>query len=247
MNSHAFHRQFPEALAARDLPVEADYLLFASTGAFILEVEHRQWFLPSQRAALIPKGTPISVRTTGPTTSSSVLFRGGELTHRLQSLSVFVVSDLGRLMIDRATRWGADAVANQESNTFFSALADVVIELSRSEQDTWLPRATSPGLVKAIDHGLADLSIEISLASLADIAGMSERTLTRRFHTELDLPWTAFRHRARMIKAMELLNDTGATVTQAGFAVGFDSTSAFIRAFRNFTGLTPRAFQRSLA
>ena len=246
MNSHAFHRRFPEAIAVENMPVATDYLLFASTGAFILEVEHRRWLLPSQRAALIPSGTNVSVRTTAPATSSSVLFHAGELGDRLPSLRVFAVSELGRLMIERGTRWGADVSPNRESATFFAALADVFLELSRNEQNSWLPRAASPALRRAIEHGLADLSSDVSISRLAEIAGLSLRTLARRFHDELDMPWTAFRHRARMIKAMELLNQPQTQVTQASLAVGFDSTSAFIRAFRSFTGLTPRAFQQSV-
>ncbi len=99
---------------------------------------------------------------------------------------------------------------------------------------------------KAVEHGLADLSANTDLSKLADISALSERTLARRFRDELDMTWTEFRHRARMIKAMELLALADRQVTQTSLDVGFESTSAFIRAFRQFSGMTPHAFQKSL-
>jgi transcriptional regulator GlxA family with amidase domain len=130
--------------------------------------------------------------------------------------------------------------------TFFAALADVVLELSGSKQSTWLPLPRSAGLTKAVEHGLSDYSSNVELPELARIAALSERTLAQRFREELEMSWTEFRNRARMIKAMELLSATSMQVTQAGLSVAFSSTSAFIRAFRHFLGLTPHAYRNTL-
>src|SRR5436309_3640724 len=50
------------------------YLLYASTGAFHLEVGHARWLLPPQRAAWVAAGTPLRLTGAGPGTTSSVLF-----------------------------------------------------------------------------------------------------------------------------------------------------------------------------
>jgi hypothetical protein len=44
----------------------------------------------------------ISVRSTGPATSSSVLFRQGEIGQPISELKVFTMSDLARLMVGRS-------------------------------------------------------------------------------------------------------------------------------------------------
>jgi AraC-like DNA-binding protein len=242
--SHAFHRTFVEPFAVEQMQVDADYLLFASSGTFVLSIASRQWLLPPQRAALIPRGLACSVRSNGPATSSSILFRGGEVTG-LEDLRVFVVSDLARLMIGHAMRWDGDHAPDSDGSNFFAALAGVVGELATAEQNTWLPRPSSQNLRRAIDFGLADIDIDVPFEALAAAGAVSERTLARLFRSELDMNWSAFRHRARMIRAMELLSASAEDVTQIGLAVGFDSASSFIRAFRTFSGQTPHAYRQS--
>ncbi|WDR05350.1 helix-turn-helix transcriptional regulator [Devosia rhodophyticola] len=244
IGSNAFYRIFEESFATGERSFDADYLLFASRGAFVLENKRRQWLLPPQRAALIACGTSISVSSKGPATSSSILFRNDELGLTEGELRVFVMSDLARLMVAQAMRWGGATEPSNDQAHFFHALASVVAELSLIQLNTWLPRPSSSGLAKAIAVGLADLGRNIGFGQLAQSGAVSERTLARLFRRELGMTWTEFRHRARMIKAMEALAQE--SVTEAGFQVGFESTSAFIRAFKAFSGQTPNAFKRSV-
>lgn len=74
-------------------------------------------------------------------------------------------------------------------------------------------------------------------------AHASVRTLERLFRAETGLSLGAWRRRARVIHAMELLAD-GATVTTAGLATGYATTSAFVQAFRREVGVTPGSFGR---
>ena len=50
--------------------------------------------------------------------------------------------------------------------------------------------------------------------------------------------------RLRLARAAQLLAAGDESVTQVGMAVGYDSPQAFSRAFREFVGIAPRAFQR---
>lgn len=243
--SHAYHREFPVAFATGPTSFDADYLLFASSGTFILEVLDRQWLLPPQRAALIPRGTEISVRSRGSATSSSVLFAEGEV-HALKEMRVFAMSELARQMTARAMRWGDSSSPDDVKARFYRALADVVVELSLEQQNSWLPRARSRNVQAAIDYAIAHLDRDVPLSELAQVAVLSERTLSRRFKDELGLGWADFRNRARMIGAMDLLADKATQVTEVAFTVGFDSTSSFIRAFQRFTGQTPNSYRRTL-
>ena len=246
-SSFCFHQAFREPFAVGPRSFAADYLLFGSAGAFILELDDRQWFLPPQRAALIAAGTPIRVRSTGPATSSSVLFRNGELAAPLKPCAVFAMSDLAHAMVDHASRWGeARDREDRVADTFFLALASVIAPLAEREQDTWLPRPQTPGLGRAAAHALAHLDEDLSVAAMARLAACSERSFVRHFAAEAGMSWSAFLQRARMIRAMELLAGGQDGVTEIGLACGFASTSAFIKAFRRFAGSTPRAY-RALA
>jgi AraC-like DNA-binding protein len=55
--------------------------------------------------------------------------------------------------------------------------------------------------------------------------------------------WRAWVRQARLTRAMELLGEGGA-VGEVADAVGFESPSAFTRAFKELTGELPSGFGR---
>jgi AraC-like DNA-binding protein len=220
------------------------YLLYASSGVFRLEVANAQWLLPPQRAALIAADVEIRVSIRAPVTCCSVLFSKDALPG-LPNCRVFALSPLAREMIRYAMRWGPDrAVEDAAADSFFQALATVCNELAATPDQSWLPRPRSAELTRAVEHTLARLDAPLSFGEVAHAALVSERTLARRFAEETNMTWRQFLRRARMIRAMELLAAGDANVTETVAAIGFDSLSAFITAFRSFTGETPAQYRR---
>jgi AraC-like DNA-binding protein len=221
------------------------YLLYASDGAFILEVAAARWILPPQRAAWIAAGVPIRVRTQAPVACRSILFAPGSVPAPVAPCRVFAVTPLAREMIQHAMRWGADHnQADPLAAPFFVALAGVCAELAARPDEFWLPQARSAELGRAIDYALGQLAGAPSLAEAARAAGVSERTLARRFAEETELTWRQFLRRARMIVAMELLARPDVQVIGVAYATGFASVSAFISAFRAFVGENPSQYRR---
>jgi AraC-like DNA-binding protein len=55
---------------------------------------------------------------------------------------------------------------------------------------------------------------------------------------ETGLTYTAWRQRARLMRALELLAK-GAAVTSVALDLGYDSVSAFIALFKRVLGVTP--------
>ena len=81
---------------------------------------------------------------------------------------------------------------------------------------------------------------------LDPVLGPLERLLYKLTGVDADaeMTWRQFLHRARMIRAMELLATGESTVTETVFECGFDSLSAFSQAFRRFTGASPAAYRK---
>lgn len=90
------------------------------------------------------------------------------------------------------------------------------------------------------------LSEEITLATLAEIAGLSQFHFVRAFKQSFGLPPHRYLSSLRMEKATSLLANPATSVTQIAFNLGFSETSSFTSAFRKHTGLTPTAYRRSL-
>lgn len=81
-----------------------------------------------------------------------------------------------------------------------------------------------------------------SRSATANHLGMHERTVARR----LQATGTSFqelRDSTRTEMAKQLLQDTRLSVARVAIALGFSDATAFTRAFRAWSGMTPRAFR----
>ena len=76
---------------------------------------------------------------------------------------------------------------------------------------------------------------------------MSRATFIRRFGRSTGMTVGAFLTQARLMTAADLLQTTDSTVAAVAAQVGYQSESAFSRAFREATGPTPARFRRGAA
>jgi AraC-like DNA-binding protein/glyoxylase-like metal-dependent hydrolase (beta-lactamase superfamily II)/mannose-6-phosphate isomerase-like protein (cupin superfamily) len=220
-------------------------LLYSASGALHLEVEGAQWLLPPQRAAWIPAAMRHRVRATSPVALRTVYLAPGGAAPEAGSPKVFSVSPLAREMILYAMRWGpSEGSLDPVARAFFGALGALLSEWFVEARPYYLPSARSPELGRAMRLMLDRIDEPLSAGEVARAAGLSTRTLARRFAAEAQTTWRRFLHDARMLKAMDLLTRPGARVTETAFAVGFESLGAFSRAFERFAGEPPRDYRR---
>lgn len=92
------------------------------------------------------------------------------------------------------------------------------------------------------EHIRENLNVDL----LADKACMSRPHFFRSFKQELGYSPTEFIVQERINLARTYLRNPATSVTQACYQAGFNNLNYFIRAFKNATGLTPRAFQQSM-
>ena len=241
---------FDQAFDSGWVQFPGHYLLYASTGAFYLEVGKARWLLPPQRAAWVAARTPLRLTGAGPGTTSSVLFGESAIPRPAFVCRVFAVSALAREMLLYTMCWGADreptpeSAANQTADCFFQSLAVVCIELATQPDEFWLPQAQSAELRDALEYTLTHLADTLTVIDVAQAVSVSERTLARRFADEIGMTWSHYVRRARLIRAMELLAAAEPKIIDIAYAVGFTSISAFNHAFRDFTGDTPLSYRK---
>ncbi len=87
---------------------------------------------------------------------------------------------------------------------------------------------------------------DLRLARLAEACGLSAHQLSELLNDHLQLNFAGFvnRHRSHAAATM-LREEPERTVLSVAMAVGFQSKSAFHRAFREEFGVTPQAYRRS--
>lgn len=80
---------------------------------------------------------------------------------------------------------------------------------------------------------------------VAERIGVPEHTLRRRLKAE-GTDYLGIRNQVRRDIAVRLLGTTDRSIEDIAQVAGFSEASAFIRAFRGWTGYTPRAFRANM-
>jgi AraC family transcriptional regulator len=99
------------------------------------------------------------------------------------------------------------------------------------------------GRVERARQVIEDSQGEPTLDDLARAAAISKFHLLRLFKAAFGCTPSAYVGRKRMSRARRLLRATPMTVAAIGEALGYESTSAFIRAFRRHFGVAPSAIR----
>ena len=84
----------------------------------------------------------------------------------------------------------------------------------------------------------------LTMEEVARELGMSDRSLRRRLLAE-SLSFSDLLARSRMNTAKRMLERPSASIKETAFAMGFASETAFHRAFKRWTGMTPKQYQES--
>jgi AraC-like DNA-binding protein len=218
-------------------------LQYAFDGAIEVEDARARHLLPRELAAWIPAG--VAHRTSlHRVRSGSVLFAPHMVESAGDRVRIVEVPPLMRAMVLGAMRWPLGSQQDSTGRAYFATLGLLCTEWIQREAPLSLPTAADPAVRAAMAFTRAHLAAA-DLAAVSAAAGLSERTLRRRFRTEVGMSWEAWRRRARLLAGIALLNGTARPVGAIGAEVGFESQSAFARALFRLTGRTPRAFRRS--
>jgi transcriptional regulator GlxA family with amidase domain len=147
-------------------------------------------------------------------------------------------------MIVYATRWPIErSDPDPVADRFFGTLAHLVSEALVHEAPLSLPTSSDPVVAAAMAFTNEHLG-SVSVGEVSRAVGVSERTLRRAFQDAVGMSWRTYLLQARLLRATALLAQSGSTVIDVATTVGFDSVSAFTRAFVQGCGETPSSYRR---
>jgi AraC family transcriptional regulator len=96
---------------------------------------------------------------------------------------------------------------------------------------------------RVVDYMETALAEEISLADLADIAGLSPNHFLNAFKKATGKTPHRYLTERRIARACELLRNPRASIVSIALAVGFSSQSHFTTVFGRFVGTTPASYR----
>lgn len=159
-------------------------------------------------------------------------------------VSIIRATPLMREMIFESMRWPImEGYRGPAGNSFIRTFALLGRKWFTHHANLVLPTSTDPGIIRVIDYTLQHLD-SVTRAQTCKVAGMSQRTLHRKFVDAMGLTWDDFRLRARIFRAIELLEMEKLPITEIAVDVGYGTPPAFTKAFRNLLGESPSAYRR---
>ncbi|MFD1907617.1 helix-turn-helix transcriptional regulator [Paenibacillus rhizoplanae] len=87
---------------------------------------------------------------------------------------------------------------------------------------------------------------KVGMEEMAKRLGLNPTHFSRLFRLETGLTFIEYVTRMKMEQARDLLNQTNLTIVEIAEQLGYDNVSYFIKLFRNFSGMTPAEFRKSI-
>ncbi|KAF1040280.1 MAG: HTH-type transcriptional regulator NimR [Herbaspirillum frisingense] len=193
------------------------------------------WVLPTTRAVWIPPGHVHAARSHGPFDGWAVYVSPRACAGLPPQPCVIATTGLLREAVLRAAEWEIAPLEARQQR-----LAQVILdEIGAAPADTFMLPMPGDARLQRIAGALVDRpEDDRTLEAWAAWAHVAPRTLSRRFVEETGFSFTAWRQRARLLRALELLA-AGRPVTSIALELGYDNASAFIALFKRTFGTTP--------
>jgi AraC-like DNA-binding protein len=219
-------------------------LMYSQKGVIHVSTPTGSWILPPTRSIWISGGTPHALLVKRPV-ELIILWvdRDAPGAPNWTGCNVVSVAPLIRDLLSFCSEQPWDYPPDSRS----SRLAQVLLEQLEVHQQAplELPGLSDPRAERVAAMLRADPADRRPLAELASAAGASHRTIERLFASETRMSFGRWRVRHRMITALERLAH-GDGVGNVADAVGYETPSSFIAAFRDSFGTTPTAYFQDL-
>lgn len=213
-------------------------LMYASAGVKKVITEKGMWVVPPLQAVWIPGGVSHRAEFSGRTLVKNLFF-DPSCAHRLPDRCfVMSVSPFLRELI-------AKFCNTSDSDKLANLSAVLVDEIAEAKEEPFcLPAASSHLLVRIMQYLDENPSCRKTLDEWAVEANTSPRNFARMFLKETGMTFGAWRKRLKVIKAVQMM-DSGMSVTETAYDLGYQSISAFIESFRKETGSPPARYLKS--
>lgn len=218
---------------------ERPQLLYAITGVMSISTLTAQYTVPPQRALLIPAGMAHEVSCRDSVSLRTLYF---EPSADLPAGCILMeISEFLRALIIEVVSFEGNTPASERDIKIAALLIAELRRMPTAPFSVLMP--TDPRLLRVCKAIADDPSDQRDLDAWASYAAMGRRTFTRMFREETGMGLTTWKQQVRLMEAISLL-DSGHSVTDIAFTLGYESVSAFIAMFRRFFGSSPTRYVR---
>ncbi len=215
-------------------------LIYGTSGVMRVIAENVVWFVPPTRAVWLPPRRFHSITMQGEVDMRTLYLSPSRAGGLMDEITALEVSPLLREIILYIQQLGMLEQGNQQHNRLAGLLADLLLKAPIGNLCLALPKdSRAASVANWFQQNPGEHS---NLATIALRHGSSLRTMQRLFACETGLSLDAWRQKSRLIHAVTRLT-AGISVSETGLSCGYESTSAFITAFKKQFGVTPGRYK----
>jgi len=214
-----------------------------SLGLMEVVVDGRRLTAPAEYVIWVPANQPHSASIRQATDFLSV-YMAEPLAQRLPPMACLIPQTplVRALFEDFATR-RVVAMTDAWDLRQFELLVEMLARAGHA--DSYLPDSTDRQLEPILQAIRLDPADTTTLQQWAERVHSTERTLARRFQTELGMSFLQWRNRVRLLRALVWLKEDR-PVQDIALALGYGTPSAFIAMFRKQVGFSPERYRRQM-
>ena len=243
----------PLTMRAQTLPARSYFpehthdwgqLVHAISGVLAVGTAGRSYVISAEQAVWLPAGVAHRVGSLLGAEFRSLWIASGSAAALRNEPTVYGVSPLLRALITEVAELQHEA----DSDGYAGRVTRLILDQLRRARPVAaaLPWPRGEALARLCEGLYADPADPRSAEEWSRELGMSSRTMSRRFESEVGMSLRSWRRRVRLFKAIELLGG-GMDVTRVAMELGYGSPSAFIYAFRTGMGASPQVYMRGEA
>ncbi len=124
-----------------------------------------------------------------------------------------------------------------EIHDYYMKVFNIISEISQYD-------SINPHIRKSLQIIQTRYNQAISLEEVADELGLTKEYLSRLFKKEVESNFKSYLTRVRLEKAKGLLKESKKDINHIRDAVGYQSPSQFVRAFKAYEGMTPSKYRQ---
>jgi len=229
---------------------EKNRLIYIESGTLYLESDSITSLVPARHAIWIPENQKTKLETNLTDVKLCILIFDERLVEDNvnENIKVFPVRSLGRELILKLSEWNKVSETMTELETASLHVIQLLIpQWAQAPAPILLPISNHPKLSPALRYVRENIQTHIMLGDVAKICSMSKRTLTRLFQQELGISFSTYIRLTRVTLALEMFNESRASVSQVAFDVGYESITAFSNTFQLFVGIRPQEYLKNIS
>lgn len=224
-------------------------LSYVEGGIAYITINNRTYVVPARHFFWIPQGMEhiLEIGHTATVLHSLYFYAYDDDSDPFYGrLGIYPASELLIQMIRYTEIWDEKHVTEKDENfEFLIALKKILPKTHKQPLPIILPSTHNKQMQRITSYLEWNIGEKHTLANVSTRFGLSERSMSRLFKSDMDISFLQYLKTLRIIKAIELLLNTDKPINEIADDVGYSSISAFSDTFHEFTQSRPSDLRKS--